>query len=167
MPLAPTLPHTLSPPGPHHTPRLVCPPFDSAGRSLVQRQQAAHPLRVGGHLGLHLWLELGSGKLHKWLKWLEPPPQASTPPDARACHRLSRTAYGRVPLPAVLNCSRTTSPVHVDVTPLVPIPILVYHTVPPCSVFSHRPGGVQFVSPYAPRTRFEDLLLGALPYWHH
>ena len=33
---------------------------------LVQRQQAAHPLRVGGHLGLRLcWLrlELGFGKL--------------------------------------------------------------------------------------------------------
>ena len=39
----------------------------SAGRKLlVQRQQAAHPLCVGGHLGLRLrwlWLELGSGKL--------------------------------------------------------------------------------------------------------
>ena len=47
-------PHTLSPRG-------------SAGRKLlVRRQQAAHPLRLGGHLGLHLrWLrpELGSGKL--------------------------------------------------------------------------------------------------------
>ena len=31
------------------------------------------------------WLELGSGKLHKWLRWLEPPPRASTPPDARRC----------------------------------------------------------------------------------
>merc|ERR1711935_873951 len=33
---------------------------------LVQRQQAAHPLRLGGHLGLRLrwlWLELGSGDL--------------------------------------------------------------------------------------------------------
>ena len=35
----------------------------SAGRNLlVRRQQAAHPLRLGGHLGRHLrwlWLELG------------------------------------------------------------------------------------------------------------
>merc|ERR1712194_535933 len=32
---------------------------------LVRRQQAAHPLRLGGHLGLRLWLwlRLGSGKL--------------------------------------------------------------------------------------------------------
>ena len=49
--------------------RSVCPapPCDSAERKLpVQRQQAAHPLRVGGHLGLRLrwlWLELGSGDL--------------------------------------------------------------------------------------------------------
>ena len=45
----------------------MCPPFDSAGRKLlVRRQQAAHPLRVGGHLGLRhrwLWLELGFGDL--------------------------------------------------------------------------------------------------------
>ena len=38
-----------------------------AGRKLlVRRQQAAHPLRLGGHLGLRLrwlWLKLGSGKL--------------------------------------------------------------------------------------------------------
>eukprot|EP00964_Phaeocystis_antarctica_P047522 scaffold27491_cov49-Phaeocystis_antarctica.AAC.2 len=35
-------------------PRSVCPLCDSAVRKLpVQRQQAAHPLRVGGHLGLH------------------------------------------------------------------------------------------------------------------
>ena len=48
------------------TPHRMCPPFDSAERKLlVRRQQAAHPLRVGGHLGLHfpLWLELGSGDL--------------------------------------------------------------------------------------------------------
>ena len=53
-------------------PRIICPPCDSAGRKLpVQRQQAAHSLRVGGHLGLYehgvprrwLWLELGSGNL--------------------------------------------------------------------------------------------------------
>ena len=47
--------------------RIAYPPFDSAGRTLlVRRQQAAHPLRVGGHLGLRLcWLrlELGSGDL--------------------------------------------------------------------------------------------------------
>ena len=33
---------------------------------LVRRQQAAHPLRLGGHLGLRLcwlWFELGFGKL--------------------------------------------------------------------------------------------------------
>ena len=50
------------------SPRIAyAPPFDSAGRKLpVRRQQAVHPLRVGGHPGLHLrwlWLELGSGKL--------------------------------------------------------------------------------------------------------
>ena len=44
--------------------RTTCPPCDSADHTLlVQRQQAAHPLRVGGHLGLSLRLELGSGKL--------------------------------------------------------------------------------------------------------
>eukprot|EP00964_Phaeocystis_antarctica_P010139 scaffold5552_cov52-Phaeocystis_antarctica.AAC.4 len=48
----------------HTSPRTACPPCDSAGRKLpVHRQQAAHPLRVGGHLGLPLRLELGSGKL--------------------------------------------------------------------------------------------------------
>ena len=45
------------------TARRMCPPFDSAARKLlVCRQQAAHPLCLGGHLGLHLrwlWLELG------------------------------------------------------------------------------------------------------------
>eukprot|EP00964_Phaeocystis_antarctica_P004952 scaffold2698_cov48-Phaeocystis_antarctica.AAC.4 len=49
------------------SPGIACPPFDSAVRKLlVRRQQAAHPLRVGGHLGLclrWLWLELGSGDL--------------------------------------------------------------------------------------------------------
>ena len=49
------------------TARRMCPLFDSAERKLpVRRQQAAHPLRVGGHLGLRLrwlWLELGSGDL--------------------------------------------------------------------------------------------------------
>ena len=60
--------HRGRPPPPGHTSyRSVCPPCDSAGRKLpVQRQQAAHPLRVGGHLGLRLcWLrlELGFGKL--------------------------------------------------------------------------------------------------------
>ena len=49
------------------TPHRACPPIDSAGRKLlVERQQAAHPLRLGGHLGLRfrwLWLELGSGDL--------------------------------------------------------------------------------------------------------
>eukprot|EP00964_Phaeocystis_antarctica_P001077 scaffold605_cov43-Phaeocystis_antarctica.AAC.1 len=59
--------HRLLPPDPYTSPRTACPPIDSAGHTLpVQRQQAAHPLRVGGHLGLSLcwlWLELGSGKL--------------------------------------------------------------------------------------------------------
>ena len=45
----------------------VRPPCDSAGRKLpLRRQQAAHPLRVGGHPRLRLrwlWLELGAGKL--------------------------------------------------------------------------------------------------------
>ena len=58
---APYKVRALPPPGPHH------PPFDSAERErLVQRQQAAHPLRLGEHLGLRLgwlWLELGSGDL--------------------------------------------------------------------------------------------------------
>eukprot|EP00964_Phaeocystis_antarctica_P074520 scaffold45832_cov54-Phaeocystis_antarctica.AAC.1 len=116
MPLAPTLPHTLSPPGPHHSPHRM-PPFDSAGRKLlVRRQQAAHPLRVGGHRGLRLcwpWLELGSGKLHKWLKWLEPPPRVSTPPDA--CRT---TALLPLPAPARFHLCMST-------TPPVPTPILV------------------------------------------
>jgi len=46
------------------SPRFSCaPPFDSAVRKLlVRREQAAHPLRVGGHLGLRLrWLWLGLG----------------------------------------------------------------------------------------------------------
>ena len=45
----------------------VRPPCDSAVRKLpVHRQQAAHPLRVGGHPRFRLrglWLELGAGKL--------------------------------------------------------------------------------------------------------
>ena len=51
----------------HTLPCIARPPVDSAVRKrLVRRQQAAHPLRVGGHLGLRLcwlWLELGSGRL--------------------------------------------------------------------------------------------------------
>ena len=51
----------------HTSLRIVRPPFDSAVRNRpVRRQQAAHPLRVGGHLGLRLcWLrlDLGSGRL--------------------------------------------------------------------------------------------------------
>ena len=72
------------------------------GDTRVRRQQTDHPLRVGGHPGLRLrwlWLELGSGKLHKWLKWLEPPPRASTPPDARAYHAFSLTAPARLTSP--------------------------------------------------------------------
>eukprot|EP00964_Phaeocystis_antarctica_P021386 scaffold11859_cov62-Phaeocystis_antarctica.AAC.1 len=49
--------------GLHLTPRRM----PSAEHTLlVQRQQAAHPLRVGGHFGLRLrwlWPKLGSGKL--------------------------------------------------------------------------------------------------------
>ena len=60
-------PATSRAPVAHTLPRTVCPPFDSAGHTLpVQHEQAAHPLRVGGHLGLRLrwiWLELGSGDL--------------------------------------------------------------------------------------------------------
>eukprot|EP00964_Phaeocystis_antarctica_P144621 scaffold110472_cov45-Phaeocystis_antarctica.AAC.1 len=51
------------PPGLHLTPHRMPP---AVRKLLVQRQQAAHPLRMGGHLGLclcWLWLELGSGKL--------------------------------------------------------------------------------------------------------
>jgi hypothetical protein len=64
---------SLPPPGTHLAPYYT-PPFRlSAGRKLlVCPQQAAHPLRVGGHRGLRLrwlWLGLGSGKLHQWLKW--------------------------------------------------------------------------------------------------
>ena len=51
----------------HASLRIVRPAFDCAGRKLlVQCEQAADPLRVGGQLGLRLcWLrlELGSGKL--------------------------------------------------------------------------------------------------------
>ena len=48
--------------------RTVCSPCDSAASKLpIQRQQAAHPLRVGGHLGfrllLLLWLPSIMGKL--------------------------------------------------------------------------------------------------------
>ena len=57
----------------------VRPPCDSAGRTLpLRRQQAAHPLRVGGHPGLRLrlrwlWLELGEpGKLR-----LKPSPRCA------------------------------------------------------------------------------------------
>ena len=44
----------------------VRPPCDSAGKLPLHRQQAAHPLRLGGHPRLCLrwiWLELGAGKL--------------------------------------------------------------------------------------------------------
>ena len=96
-------PMPFPPPGPRTSPRIACPPFDSAERQLlVRRQQAAHPLRMGGHLGLRLcwlWLELGSGKLHKWLRWLEPPPRASTPPDDCAYHAFSLTAPARLTSP--------------------------------------------------------------------
>merc|ERR1712194_884783 len=46
------------------------------------------------------------------MKWLEAPMRASPPLDARRT-TASRTAYGRLPLLVVLNCSRTTSPVHI------------------------------------------------------
>ena len=46
---------------------FICPPCDLAGHTLpVQRKQAAHALRVGGHLGLRLrwlWPKLGFGGL--------------------------------------------------------------------------------------------------------
>jgi len=54
-------------------PSYAPPPFrfSAGGKLPVRRQQAAHPFRVGGNLGVHLslWVELGSGKLHWWLKW--------------------------------------------------------------------------------------------------
>jgi len=65
--------HARTPPGthlaPYYTPPLSTP---AENKLLVPIQQAAHPLRVGGHRGLRLrwlWLEMGSGKLHQWLKW--------------------------------------------------------------------------------------------------
>eukprot|EP00964_Phaeocystis_antarctica_P144548 scaffold110353_cov67-Phaeocystis_antarctica.AAC.4 len=67
MPLPPPSLHAL--PSPRPTSRLASyvPSLRSAGRKrLVRRQQAVHPLRMGGHPGLRpfwLWLELGSGKL--------------------------------------------------------------------------------------------------------
>eukprot|EP00964_Phaeocystis_antarctica_P144878 scaffold110757_cov63-Phaeocystis_antarctica.AAC.1 len=55
------------PPSPHLASHRMPSPCDSAEHTLlVRRQQAPHPLRVGGHLGLRLrWLrlELGSRKL--------------------------------------------------------------------------------------------------------
>ena len=68
MPLPPHrlfMPSSL--PGPYLAQHHMCSPFDSAGRKLlIRHQQAAHPLRMGGHPGLRpfwLWLELGSRKL--------------------------------------------------------------------------------------------------------
>jgi hypothetical protein len=59
---------SLPPPGTHLAPHYMHAPLSTpAGRKLLVRpQQAAHPLRVGGHRGLRLrwlWLGLGSGKL--------------------------------------------------------------------------------------------------------
>ena len=71
MPLPPPPLHAL--PYPRPTSRLASyvpsalPCLRSAGRKrLIRRQQAVHPMRMGGHPGLRpfwLWLELGSGKL--------------------------------------------------------------------------------------------------------
>ena len=63
---AATAPHPPASARGRTSPSIACPPFDSAEHTLVRRQQAPHPLRVGGHLGLRLrWLrlELGSRKL--------------------------------------------------------------------------------------------------------
>eukprot|EP00964_Phaeocystis_antarctica_P157541 scaffold127760_cov63-Phaeocystis_antarctica.AAC.1 len=52
---APRSPAESGLPGSITSSRIVCPPFGSAVRRLpVRRQQATHPLRVGGHLGLRL-----------------------------------------------------------------------------------------------------------------
>ena len=63
-PPAPPPPHTLPPPGPHRMrPSLR---LGTGRKLLVRREQAAHPLRVGGQPGRRLrwlWLGLGSGKL--------------------------------------------------------------------------------------------------------
>ena len=75
------------------------------GDTRVRRQQTDHPLRVGGHPGLRLrwlWLELGSGKLHKWLKWLEPLRR-----ERRPHLTIARTTPSRCPCP---QC--TTAPAH-------------------------------------------------------
>ena len=73
------------------------------------------------------WLELGSVReAAQVLKWLEPPPRASTPPDAQA-----RTTPS---LPLLTVRFRTTLPVHMSTTPLCSTPSLVYDTVFPCSV---------------------------------
>ena len=67
MPILRRLPHALPLPRACISPRIVCPPSNSAERKLlVRHQQAAHSSRVGGHPGLRLcwlWLELGSGDL--------------------------------------------------------------------------------------------------------
>merc|ERR1719424_1779250 len=62
----PPPPHALPPPGPHLAPLPMCFPFHSAEYPrVVCSQQASHPLRMGGHLGLRTLLlsELGSGDL--------------------------------------------------------------------------------------------------------
>jgi len=70
-PCMPTLPpRTLSPASRHAhlAPHYIHAPLSTPAerKLLVRPQQAAHPLRVGGHRGLRLrwlWLGLGSGKL--------------------------------------------------------------------------------------------------------
>ena len=69
----------------------VRPPCDSAARTLpLRRQQAAHPLRVGGHPRLRLrglWLELGAGKLP-----LKPSPRGVRAAEAESMAAACTTA---------------------------------------------------------------------------
>ena len=89
----------------------ACPLCDSAGGKLpVRRQQAAHPLRVGGHPGLRLrwlWLELGAGKLR--LKPL-----------------LTSSEYSRAGSLALLRDQPVWSRLASATTPLLPLTYLVH-----------------------------------------
>eukprot|EP00964_Phaeocystis_antarctica_P112782 scaffold76891_cov58-Phaeocystis_antarctica.AAC.3 len=90
----------LRPPGLHLTTRRM----PSAVRILlVRRQQAAHPLRVDGHLGLRLcwlWAELGSGDLPGHIHDHGRPegggPGVQREPDCRHCDVRPHRRLGRL-----------------------------------------------------------------------